>query len=78
MLFSGGQRQRIAIARALYSDANVFIFDEATSALDQETEREVMSVLNNIKNDIVVMIVSHRVSILKSCDQIIDMDKINK
>lgn len=76
-LISGGQRQRIAIARALYSDAKVFIFDEATSALDQKTEKELIQVFNSFKNEILFIMVTHRLNSLSICDQIIDLDKIN-
>ncbi|OOZ38925.1 ABC transporter ATP-binding protein [Solemya elarraichensis gill symbiont] len=70
---SGGQRQRIGIARALYKQADVIVFDEATSALDNETETAVMRAVDNISKDITVLIVAHRVTTLKSCDNIIEL-----
>ena len=64
---SGGQRQRIAIARALYKKASVIIFDEATSALDSETENSVMESILSLDTDLTIIIVAHRLSILKNC-----------
>lgn len=71
---SGGQRQRIGIARALYKRASVIIFDEATSALDNETEAEVMQAIKNLGSDLTIIIVAHRLTTLKSCSKIIELD----
>jgi ABC-type multidrug transport system fused ATPase/permease subunit len=71
---SGGQRQRIGIARALYKQADVMIFDEATSALDNETEKAVMQAIGNLGEDITVMIIAHRLTTLKNCTQIIELE----
>lgn len=71
---SGGQRQRIGIARALYKKADVFIFDEATSALDNETEQAVMQSLEGLCQDITLLIIAHRLSTLKNCTQIVELD----
>jgi ABC-type bacteriocin/lantibiotic exporter with double-glycine peptidase domain len=70
---SGGQRQRLGIARALYKQAEVLILDEATSALDSETETAVMSTIQNLPAELTIFIVAHRVSTLKSCNQIIEL-----
>lgn len=72
---SGGQRQRIGIARALYKQANVLIFDEATSALDNETEKMVMDTIEDIGDEITILIIAHRLTTLKGCDQIIKLEK---
>lgn len=74
---SGGQLQRIGIARALYKNASVIIFDEATSALDENTENEVMRAIDNLCDDLTVVIVTHRVSTLKKCTQIIEISNRN-
>jgi ATP-binding cassette, subfamily B, bacterial PglK len=70
---SGGQRQRIGIARALYKRANVIIFDEATSALDNETEADVMQAVETLGRDITILIIAHRLTTLKNCDQIVEL-----
>ena len=70
---SGGQRQRIGIARALYKQANVIIFDEATSALDNETEQAVMQSIEDLGKDLTILIIAHRLTTLKNCDQIVEL-----
>jgi len=70
---SGGQRQRIGIARALYKRASVLIFDEATSALDNETESSIMQTIKNLDKDLTVLIIAHRLTTLKDCDQIVKL-----
>jgi len=73
---SGGQKQRLGIARALYQDAKILVFDEATAALDNKTESEVTDAINNLnKGDLTMIIVAHRVTTLKHCDRIIEIDK---
>nr|WP_255537972.1 ABC transporter ATP-binding protein [Polynucleobacter sp. 15G-AUS-farblos] len=71
---SGGQRQRIGIARALYKEADVIIFDEATSALDNETEESVIQAIESLKKDITILMIAHRLTTLRNCTQIIELD----
>jgi ATP-binding cassette subfamily B protein len=71
---SGGQRQRIGIARALYKQADVIVFDEATSALDTETEQAVMQAIENLSNDLTLIIIAHRLTTLRNCTQIVELD----
>lgn len=71
---SGGQRQRIAIARALYKRADVLILDEATSALDDETERAVVECIDGLDQNLTVLIIAHRLSTLRNCDQVVRLD----
>ena len=70
---SGGQRQRIGIARALYKRADVIIFDEATSALDNETEQAVMQAIESLSTDLTILIIAHRLTTLKNCNQIVEL-----
>lgn len=72
---SGGQRQRIGIARALYKQASVIVFDEATSALDDQTEKNVMSAIDSLDKNLTLLIIAHRLSTLKGCNQIFRLDK---
>jgi len=70
---SGGQRQRIGIARALYKQADVIIFDEATSALDSKTEQAVMQSIESLGKELTLLIIAHRLTTLKNCDQIVEL-----
>lgn len=72
---SGGQRQRIGIARALYEDAEVLVLDEATSALDGITEKLVMEAINNFAGNKTIVVIAHRLTTLKGCDNIFILDK---
>lgn len=73
---SGGQSQRIGIARALYKDAEVFLFDEITSALDNETEKEILESIALLKEKgKTIIIISHRHSTLRYCNKIFKLEK---
>lgn len=74
---SGGQRQRLAIARALLTDPKLMIFDEATSALDPESEAEIQDNIQSIAHGRTMVIVSHRLSMLRHADTIIVLENGN-
>jgi ATP-binding cassette subfamily B protein len=68
---SGGQRQRVAIARAILADPAILILDEATSSLDAESERLVQDALDKLMENRTSIIVAHRLSTVRRCDQIL-------
>ena len=72
---SGGQRQRIGIARALYTNPGLLILDEATSALDVTTESEISEALQDLKGNVTVVLVAHRLSTVRDADLVLYMDK---
>ena len=70
---SGGQRQRLSIARALLKRSPVLILDDSTSALDMDTERTLLSELDKNLHGNTLIIIAHRISALKSADEILFM-----
>ncbi|HET9880401.1 MAG TPA: ABC transporter ATP-binding protein [Candidatus Binatia bacterium] len=75
MNLSGGQRQRIALARALLTEAPILVLDEPTSALDSEHEQVVIDTLNSLKAKHTVVLVSHHIAAVMSCDRICVLDQ---
>ena len=72
---SGGQRQRIGIARALYHNPQLLVMDEATNALDNLTEQAIMKTINNLKKEVTIILIAHRLDTIKECDNIFFLEK---
>ncbi len=71
---SGGEIQRLGLARALYRDPQILFLDEATSALDAETEAEITRVLQELKSEMTVVLIAHRLSTVMGADKIVYLD----
>lgn len=73
---SEGQAQRICIARALLRKCPVMLFDESTSALDEQTEQKVVERINEYAHGATLIFVTHRPAILKHCDQVLRLTRV--
>lgn len=72
---SGGQKQIIALARALYHRPQLLLLDEATAAMDRESERFVLQLLRQLKSQMAIVMITHRLHVLKTfCDRIYLLD----
>ena len=70
---SGGEILRIALARAIYSNKQLYILDEFSSALDNETEKEIIENLKKFKKTLII--VSHKQSTLINCDSVYELNE---
>ena len=75
--FSGGQIQRLSIARALYSNSNFIIFDEPTSSLDENISNEILKMISSLRENKIILIISHTKKDLKICDVIFKIEDNN-
>ena len=71
---SGGQAQRVGIARAIYNKPEILIFDEATSSLDKHIEKKIINSIYKLRGKKTVIIVSHKLELLKNCDKIFNFE----
>ena len=67
--FSGGQRQKVSIARAIFRRPKILLCDEITSSLDSDSRDEILQLLNNLKKDCLIFIISHDNHISLHCDK---------
>lgn len=72
---SGGQRQRLGIARAMFTNPSLLVLDEATSSLDGQTEADFSEAVNQLKGEVTVILIAHRLSTVRAADQVIYLDK---
>ncbi|MDU7535569.1 MAG: ABC transporter ATP-binding protein [Peptostreptococcaceae bacterium] len=72
---SGGEKQKIAIVRELLKNPEVLIFDEPTSALDFEGVHNFIDIINKLKKDKIIIIVSHNKIMLDACDEVIKITR---
>ncbi|WP_267894854.1 ATP-binding cassette domain-containing protein [Lentibacillus sp. Marseille-P4043] len=71
---SGGQKQRLAIIRALVFNPPILLLDEITSSLDKETEKKVLSTIDELRKGKITLFISHRMDNLKNVDKLIKLD----
>ncbi len=72
---SGGQKQRVAIARVILKNPNILILDDATSSIDTLTEGKILHNLKNYIKGKTLIVISHRISAVKDCDNIIQIQQ---
>jgi ATP-binding cassette subfamily C protein len=75
VLVSGGERQRLALARALLRRPKLLILDEATNALDSENERRIQDAIDSLRQQMTIVVITHRLSMVRGADRIHVMDQ---
>ncbi len=71
---SGGQKQRLSIARAIVGNPEILVLDDCLSAVDTETEHQILANLNRLKQGRTSVIISHRISSVMACDEILVLE----
>ena len=71
IMLSGGQRQRVALARVLARKPSLLVLDEATSSLDTESERAIQTAIENLRGEVTVVVIAHRMTTVANTDTII-------
>lgn len=74
---SGGERQRLGLARALYKNPSLLILDESTNSLDKTTEKQILELLNRLKDKLSIILISHDLDVFKNCDKIYNLNQGN-
>ncbi len=74
MNISGGQRQIIALARTLYSKPHLLLLDEATAAMDKRTEADILSLLERLKTNTAILMITHRTENTRFADRVYAME----
>jgi len=71
---SGGQRQRLGIARAVVTKPRLLVLDEATSSLDGQSESDITDSINDMRGEITVILIAHRLSTVKNADKVVYLE----
>ena len=72
---SGGQKARLALARALYVDADIYLFDDPISAVDSKVAKKIYeNVMLELRQKKTIILVTHQISYLFECDRVLIMD----
>ena len=73
IFLSGGQKQKIAIARCLIKNSEVIIFDEATSSLDEVGECEILDLIDQLRDSVTIISITHRRQVISRCDIVYEL-----